>query len=271
VFVKSINAWCFPEGTSVAEMIAAAGRAGFEAFEPALSADGELTAETDKSQCERIAGLAAEAGIKIASLATALFWQFNYSSPDPDARRKAHELTVAMLERAKWLGTDAILVVPAVLRKGKEPICSYEDAYARTVESLCELAPVAESNKVHICVENVWNDFLLSPLEARALIDEVNSPWVGFYFDAGNALAFGDPADWIRILGKRIVRVHIKEFVLGKAGFDGFNAPLGEGDMDWTSVRLALEEIGYNGPVTIEMSGYGVEDLSERFDCVLRS
>jgi len=131
-------------------------------------------------------------------------------------------------------------------------IVDYDVAYDRCLEALKELAPVAEEYQVELCIENVWNKFLLSPLEMRDLIDKVNSPWVGSYFDVGNVLYCGYPEQWIKILGKRIRKVHFKDFKRSVGTLDGFGDLL-SGDVNWKNVRAALEKNGYDGWVTAEM------------------
>ena len=72
--------------------------------------------------------------------------------------------------------------------------------------------PGGERAKVLLNPENLWNKFLLSPLEMRSFVDLFHSPWVGAHFDTGNVMQYGYPEDWILTLGPRIKRVHIKDF-----------------------------------------------------------
>jgi L-ribulose-5-phosphate 3-epimerase len=130
----------------------------------------------------------------------------------------------------------------------------YADALQRTFEALAALRNEAEARQVAIAIENVWNRFLLSPVEFAGLIDRVGSPFVGAYFDVGNVVAFGFPEDWIATLGTRIKRVHAKDYDAAKAGLAGF-CPLGEGSVDWPRVTAALREVGYDGPLTYEGGG----------------
>jgi len=262
--LASINAWTFPKGTDAETMARSAAEAGFEGIELTLDAEGYLTAEAPRAACEQIREIFAEAALPIVSLATGLFWKVNYGDADPAVRQRAIDLTLAGLDRAVWLGTDALLVVPAVVGRWNSaaPQVAYADALARTLDALHQLAGEAEDRGVHIAIENVWNRFLLSPVEMRDLIDRVNSPWVGVYLDVGNVMAFGYPADWIDTLGKRIVRVHIKDYDLDRPGPSGF-CPLGEGSVDWPAVMAALRRIGYDGPLTYEGSGE-LKDIARR-------
>jgi hexulose-6-phosphate isomerase len=250
----SINAWTFDPGLDARALADAAARSAAEAIELTFGTEGLLTDHSTQQDCREIATAMADKGLRIASLATALFWQVNYGHEDPAVRQRAEDLTRTGLDLAAWLGTDALLVVPAVVGRWNDPAprIAYGDALDRTCEALARLRHDAEDRGVQIGLENVWNRFLLSPRELRDLLDRINSPWVGAYFDIGNVLAFGYPRDWIRTLGRRIVRVHAKDYDLARTGPEGFNCALGEGSVDWPAVVAALREVGYDGPVTYE-------------------
>jgi L-ribulose-5-phosphate 3-epimerase len=267
----SINAWTFPPGTDPRALAQAAAQAGFEAVELTMGLQGSLTTRTSEGECSQIARIFQDAGLKIASLATDLFWQCNYGDADPHVHRQAGELTQAGLDRAAWLGTDALLVVPAVVGIWNEPAprTSYADALERTFDMLAKLREHAEDRGVHIAIENAPNRFLLSPVEMRNLIDRVNSPWVGAYFDVGNAMAVGYPQDWIDVLGRRIVRVHAKDCDLNRPGPQGSACPLREGSANWPAVVAALQVAGYDGPLTYEGPGDPAE-IARRLRRVLR-
>ena len=146
-------------------------------------------------------------------------------------------------------------MVPAIVNRK----VSYRDAYNRSQKHIRELIPDAEKHGIKIAIEEVWNKFLLSPLEFARYIDEFDSPWVGAYFDVGNVVEFGYPEDWIRELGKRILKVHIKEYKREKR----FNYRLGEGGIDWVAVRTALHDVGYNGWVTAEVPCGTLKELKD--------
>ncbi len=253
----SINARTFPAGLEAPALAAAARQAGFEAVELMMGGEGLLTTETSEADCRRIARVIQNAGLKVASLGTDLFWQFHYADPDPAVRRQAQDLTVAGLDRAAWLRTDAFLVVPAVVGGWNErvPRVRYGEAMERTFDMLAKLREEAEDRGVHIAVENACSRFLLSPLEMRDLIDRVNNPWVGACLDIGSAMAFGYPQDWIEVLGRRIVRVRARDYDLNRPGAEGFRCQLQEGSVDWPAVVAALQAVGYDGPLTYEGEG----------------
>ena len=256
---KSINYWSFEGGLQgakpLAQAFAEAREKGFEAVEVCLGEAGDLTQETTEKECEAIRREAETCGVEIASVATGLYWNYSLTDDRDLVREKARIITRSLLERAAWLGTDAVLVVPGavdVFFKPDAAAVAYEVVWERSLEALEQLAPYAEEVGVAIGVENVWNKFLLSPLEMRSFVDEIKSDYVGVYFDVGNVLLFGYPEQWIRILGERIKRVHIKDFKRSAGTAKGF-CDLLEGDVNWSEVMKALKEIGYDGYITAEM------------------
>ncbi len=253
---KSISYWSFPSDLTLAECFALAKKAGFQAVEVALpSGKNEITLESQRGDLLKVKEEAEKAGIELSSLATGLFWDFSLTSNDPATRAKAKEIVAKMLEFASYLEVDTILVVPGavdVFFKPESEVVAYDLAYERALSTMKELAPVAERYRVNIGIENVWNKFLLSPLEMRDFIDRVGSSWVGAYFDVGNTVLTGYPEQWIRILGKRIKKVHLKDFRASVGNVSGF-VDLLEGDVNWKEVITALKEIGYDGYLTAEM------------------
>lgn len=231
---------------------------GFDAIELCIADSGVLTHETTQAQCEDIAAQASSIGIEIASVASGQSWAWSPSANDPDTRRKIIDFTHQALQVTKWLGADAYLFVPGAvdvffLPEGE--VIPYDACYERAAEAVKELKKTAEQVQVNLAIENVWNKFLLSPLEMRDFIDSIGSDYVGSYFDVGNVLLTGYPDQWIRILDKRIKRVHIKDFKLSVGTAEGF-VDLLEGDVDFGQVTTALGEIGYNSYVTAEMIPY---------------
>lgn len=252
---KAINAWSMAgSANTVREMIDLAKKAGFEGFEPAFNMDGELSMESTDEEIIAIREYAASAGMPLTSLASGLYWDYQLTSNDKSVVDKAKEIVRGQLHAASLLGVDTILVVPGMVT----PEVGYVEAYSRAKAALKELAADAEKAGVVIGVENVWNKFLVSPIEMASFIDEIDSPFVKSYFDIGNVLLFSYPQHWIRALGKRIQKVHVKDFRQECSGknFSGF-VDLLAGDADFKAVKEALDEIGYDGYVIAEMSTYG--------------
>ena len=254
---KSINQWSFPAGMTVSEIMQQAKQLGFDAIEPAISETGELSLESTDDEIRAIRAEADRIGIRLSSLAGGLSWGCSPTSNDPDVREKAFQNTKRQLEVASVLGVEAILLVPGTVGTGfwggEDDFVYYEDAWNRCVDMLKRLAPVAAECGVVIGVENVWNNFILSPKDMCSLIDEVGSPWVKAYLDIGNTVKFGFPEMWVRMLGDRIVRVHIKDFRRSIGTLDGF-CDLLSGDLDFPAVMRELRAIGYDKDITAEMN-----------------
>jgi len=214
-----------------------------------------------------------EAGLVIPSVCGAEHWSKPLSHPDPKVREEGLEALKQTLRDAARYGASSVLLVPAVVSRE----VGYGDAYARSQEQIRKAIPLAEQLGVKIAIENVWNQFLLSPLEAARYVDEFNSPAVGWHFDVGNIINYGFPEQWIRILGKRIQKLHIKEFSLKKRDDQGlrkgFDVPLLEGDNNWPEVMKALDEVGYHGWAMTEQDGgdspAGLADLARRLGRIL--
>ncbi len=194
------------------------------------------------------------------------------ADPSPKTRAAALEHLKGAIRECKAFGGSSVLLVPAVVNKQ----VTYEDAWKRSLEEIRKAVPVAEETGVVIAIENVWNQFLLSPLEAARYVDEFNSPFVKWHFDIGNVINFGFPEQWIRILGKRIYKLHVKEYSRKKRDaegpYKGFAVELLEGDNDWPSVMKALDEVGYNTWFCAEVAGGGADRMkavAERMDRIL--
>jgi hexulose-6-phosphate isomerase len=252
--IKTINAWAFAADREIGEIFRIAHEHDFEAVELTIAETGPLTLGSTEEYCRGLIELANSFAIKISSVASGLGWTYPLTSPNADTIEKGIYAVTQSLAVAKWLGTDAILVVPGGVSASFIPGfegTSYDVAYDTALNALRRLAPVAERLGVTIAIENVWNKFLLSPLEFRDFIDEIGSPRVQTYFDVGNVLLTGHPEQWINILGKRIARVHFKDFKLSVGTLDGF-CDLLDGDVDYPAVISALESVGYDGYVTAE-------------------
>lgn len=246
-----INRWTMPGDWLIERCFAAAADAGFDTIEINLAEDGYLTPEHSEFQVRGLADAAKSAGVALSSLSSGLGWKYPLTSGDAEIRSRGAAMMRTALRAASWLGVDTVLCVPGIV----DVATSYDDAYRRAQDELGALASYAEECGASIGVENVWNKFLLSPLEMARFLDEIGSGHVGCYFDAGNVLVTGYPQHWIRILGSRIRKVHVKDFRSNIGNITGFCNPL-QGDVPWSEVRAALEETGYEGPVTAEVDGY---------------
>lgn len=256
----AVNSAIFPVAAPLAEQLAAARSAGFDGVELMIAADTALRADHPLEAYEQARRSAAEVGVALVGLACPLYFQTHFASADPIDRRRAVELTLALLDRAAAAGVDALVIVPAVVGRASDPtpFVSYADALNHTFDALAELRFEAESRGVTIALETVWNRFLLSPVEAADLLERVNSPCVGMCVDTGNVLATSYPQDWIATLGRRVARVHAKDYDLNRPGRAGF-CPLGEGSVDWPAVTAALRRVRYDGPVIYEGGGEPAE------------
>ncbi|SFI98435.1 hexulose-6-phosphate isomerase [Paenibacillus sp. UNC496MF] len=252
---KGINVWSFGEGATIAECMAIAKDAGFEGIELSLDETGPLSLASGNREIEDVRKQAEDAGIALTSLASGLYWSYSMTSAKRETREKAKDIAKRQLEAAAILGVDTILVIPGAVGVDFIPgseVVPYDRAYEYALEAVTELAGSAEAAGVSIGIENVWNKFLLSPLEMRQFIDSAGSAHVGAYFDVGNVVYAGYPEHWIRILGPRIKKVHFKDYRRESGGLSGF-VDLLAGDVNYPEVVRALEEIGYDGYVIGEM------------------
>lgn len=251
---KGINIWSFPQG-GIKQNLTLARDAGFEGVELALNESGALSLESTEKEISEVKKIADGLGLSLYSLSCGLCWDYRLSDDDKTVREKAKDIIKKQMDTAKLLGADTVLVIPGAVQvefSFPEKKVAYDVVYERALEGLNELKPYAESLQVNIGLENVWNKFLLSPLEMRNFIDELNSSYIGSYLDIGNALYCGYPEDWVRILGKRIKKVHFKDYRMQAGGLHGF-VDLLAGDVNYPEVVKALNEIGYDDWVSAEM------------------
>lgn len=265
--LKGMNVWSLPAGLSLEEQFKLTKAAGFDTIELNLSEEkaadnivtkdlalndsGSLTLDITNEQLDAVKALSQKYALPVTSISTALHWNYSLTDPDEATRQKGIAIVKKMIDVCKYLEGDTVLVVPGLV---KETV-AYDEAYDRALAALKELAPYAEAKEIYIGIENVWNKFLLSPLETRDFIDKIDNPFVGMYFDAGNVLQFGFPEQWVKILGSRIKKVHVKDFNTSIGNIYGFTSLL-NGSLKWTSLVSALREIGYEGPLTCELSAY---------------
>jgi hexulose-6-phosphate isomerase len=249
---------------SVLEKMKAIKEAGFEGT--------EMMSHMDQEEVLRARDAT---GLTIPSVCGRDHWGKPLSHPDPKVRAEGLEALKQTLRDAKRYGASSVLLVPAVVTKE----IAYDDAYTRSQAEIRKAIPLAEELGVKIACENVWNQFLLSPLEAARYVDEFQSPAVGWHFDVGNIINYGWPEQWIRLLGPRIQKFHIKEFSRKKRDneglWKGFDVKLLEGDDDWPAVMKAVDHIGYRGWVMTEQPGgdspEGLKDLADRLSKILAS
>jgi hexulose-6-phosphate isomerase len=236
---------------------AAASTLGFEGVQLYIEPEGFFSLSSDEPTLRAVAAEARRAGVALTSLEIKPFSCL--LTDDDETIRSAGCATVRRaLEVAAIMEVSGVLVIPGYVGLSWDPQARpvrYDLAYDRTRAALVELAPIAERLGVSILIENIWNKFLLSPLEMRTLIDEVGSPRVGVLLDTGNLIATGYPEHWVRILGPRIQEVHLKDYRESVGGVDGFVALL-EGDVNWPEVIAALTETGYQGFLTAEVFPY---------------
>ncbi|MCV9886358.1 sugar phosphate isomerase/epimerase family protein [Metabacillus halosaccharovorans] len=254
--LKGINQWCYPEGTPLEQVFEYSRDAGFDAVELNVYDAGGigLTMETTEEEAKQIVQLAATYDLKLKSLSTGLLWQSPLSHADESVREQGRKVVEKQIKLAAVMEIDTVLVVPGVVTE----TITYSECYDRSQAEIRKLLPLAEKNNVTIGIENVWNKFLLSPLEMVNYIDELDSDNVGAYFDVGNVLQFGYPEQWIRILGHRIKKIHVKDFNTSVGNITGF-VPLLAGDVNWDNVIKALKEVGYNDTVTAEITPYKLD------------
>lgn len=210
-----------------------------------------------------------ETGLKAASVCCNTHWTKPLSHPDEKARQEGLEGLVIALKDAKRYGASSVLLVPGRVTKD----VSYDDCFKRSVTEIKKAIPTAKDLGVKIAIENVWNDFIVKPEQAKAFLDEIDSPQVGWHFDIGNVIRYGAPQDWIPVLGKRILKLHVKEFSKVKS----FGIKLFDGDNHWPAIMKALDAVGYQGWAISEQPGDqskdedALKDLSQRMDKVFAS
>jgi L-ribulose-5-phosphate 3-epimerase len=247
---------------SVLEKFKAVKAAGFEGVEPM----------SHMKQDEVLKALD-ETGLKAASVCCDTHWREPLSDPNEEKRRAGLEGLMIALKDAKKYGATSVLLVPGTVTKD----VSYDDCFKRSVAEIKKAVPLAEDLGVKIAVENVWNDFVTKPEQAKEFLDAIDSKHVGWHFDIGNCVRYSPPETWIPVLGKRILKLHIKEYRKTKVLREGFKVRFFEGDNDWPAIMKALDEVGYDGWGITEQPGEQskdeaeLKDLSQRFDKILAS
>ncbi len=245
-YLKAVKYGMVRVGKTVLDRFQAAKRIGFDGIE--VHRPSQIPISELKEASRRT-------GLPIHGVICSAHWRYPLSHADPAVRARCRRALEQAIRDAAELGATSVLLVPAVVNKQ----IPYDAAYKRSQEEIRKVIPVAEEQRVKVLFENVWNHFLLSPLEFAHYVDEFDSSAVGVYFDVGNVVNYGWPEQWIRILGKRIGKLDIKEYSRKKRDREGlwrgFQVEIGEGDCDWPAVRRALEEVGYAGWCTAEVPG----------------
>jgi hexulose-6-phosphate isomerase len=272
-FRKSITSVALPPKIPLAEKFKIAKANGFEGVE--LRMADELALDSSPDDLSRLADAARENGITVVSV-----WDSSplskapLNSNDPALRAKAVAAIRQAIGFAQKLNCGAILLYPGRVGWGPKMEVGYQDTWDRFTSGLRQVIPDAERARVALTMENVWNKFLLSPLEMRAFVDQFRSPWLASHFDMGNVMQFGYPQDWIQTLGTRIKRIHVKDYKLSSKAEQGHFVPLFEGDVDFKAVMQALVATGYSGFLSPEY-GYDPKDadflktISQKLDRIL--
>ncbi len=253
-FEKGICSVIFPRSMPVEERFRRARDAGFTGVE--IRYGDEITPQSRPDEVKRIGDAARKAGVTIVSLWVSEPFSANpLNSPDPETRARGLESLRQAIRFATYLDCGALLLVPGRLGNGPKLLVGYEDTWKRVSAEFAKALPDAERARVTLTPENVWNKFLVSPLEMRAFVDQFHSPWLQTHFDVGNVMQFGYPQDWILTLGPRVKRVHVKDYKLSTRAEQGHFVDLLEGDVDWKEVMAALVKVGYRGFVSPEVDG----------------
>ncbi len=251
---KSLKWGMIKEEMSVLEKFRLIQELGFDGIE--LDSPSDLNPEEVLDAIE-------QTDIVVPGLVNSKHWSRPLSDPDPAVREECTNSMIESLEVCKKLGGTTVLLVPAVVNDS----VSYDEAWERSTAEIYKMLPKAKETGIKIAIENVWNNFLLSPLEAVRYIDQFDSPYIGWYMDIGNIIRYGWPEQWIRILGNRVFKIDIKDYSREKANeegvWKGFETRLGEGSVDWAKVNEALADVGYNGWGSAEVSGGDRNRLSE--------
>lgn len=254
--IKSINMWSFPPKLGVEQCFSMAKKLGFQGVEITCDLKGRFHVGASEEDCQNVRRMAHQMSIQLTALASDIAWTYCPTSDSASHREKAVDHYRRMIQISRWLGVDSILVVPGAVQipwDDKFKPIRYDTAYERSVDFIEKMLPFAEKYQIRICIENAWNHFLMSPLELCDFVDSFDHPSVRIYFDIGNILRFGVPQHWVEILGKRIHRVHVKDYKLSGNWLEGF-CPLLEGDVPFKAVMSALRKSGYDRSLTAEVS-----------------
>lgn len=257
---KSLKYGMIEEGDTVLDKFKLVADLGFDGIE--LDSPNEL----DEAE---ILEARDQTGLDIPGVVNSLHWKKPLSDPDPAVREECTRSMIDAFHKCKLYGGTTVLLVPAVVNENVR----YDEAWERSTIEIRKMLPEAERTGIKIAIENVWNNFLLSPMEAARYIDQFDSEYIGWYFDVGNIVRYGWPDQWVRILGKRIFKIDVKEYSRDKQRneglWEGFKVKLGDGDSDWAKVNAALKEVGYSGWGSAEVPGgdrVRLKEIADRMD-----
>jgi sugar phosphate isomerase/epimerase len=206
-----------------------------------------------------------ETGMPVHGVVDMRHWEIRLSSPDAAVREQGVAILEQALRDAAAFGGYSVLLVPGRVDGADE---NHDHVWRRSISEIRKALPLASRLGVRVLIENVWNGFCESPDQLRDYLDEIDSPWVGSYFDIGNAWKFAPSDEWIRTLGPRIVKLDCK----GWSQTNGF-CKIGDGDIDWPAVRRALDDVGFTGWCTAEVEGGDPDhmaDIARRMNSVLQ-
>lgn len=257
-YIKSICNVIFAPDMPLADQFRAARNAGFEGIEIRLGR--ELKHDSPKEQALRVADAARKAGVAIASIwVSQALAQTPLNHPDAAVRARGVAVLDSAIDLATWLNCGAILIVPGRVGNGAQFVYGYQETWDRVIAEMRKVVAHSAKAKVYLTPENISNRFLVSPRDMRDFVDQFQSPWVQAHLDTGNMVPYGYPQDWIATLGKRVRRLHVKDYKVGTRTEAGRSVPLGEGDVDWKAVMAALRQAGYQGFCSPEY-GYQPDD-----------
>ncbi len=250
---KSVSFFTFGQDVDSKEAMEESQKAGYDGVEFVVTEkDGDINMNTPEKDIMDLKKYVTDLGLEVSSVGAWNLWEYNLVSDDKNVAEHAKDIIKRQIDVAQMCGADTILVVPGYVGTSFAPgIVRYDVAYNRALEAISELEPYAKSAKVSIGIENVWNKFLLSPLEMKSFLDEINSTYVGSYFDIGNIIYIGYPDQWIRILGSHIKKLHFCDCRFGQCGLGSF-VDLLEGDVDFFAVMDAVKDIGYDDWAVVE-------------------
>lgn len=238
---------CLGRQSLIRDGLALCRELGYDGLEILLTESGELTMNAGPEEYAAIRQMSAEAGVALTSVVGGA----SMTDDDPRVVARSKAELRKCLEAAEALGVDTVLVIGGRVTEQ----VPYDAAYDRLFDALQELRVDAERHRVNLALENIWNKLLLSPLELRAFLDDLGSDYIGSFFDVGNVLLYGYPEQWIRILGRRIKKVHFKDFRFDRRAREYAWTQLREGQVDWPAVVRELRAIGYDDYVISEVDG----------------